>query len=297
MSTEQAKEPHTNEAEETEPMMDPAKIADILQNNEEAQNIMEKMFGALMQNPELSAAMMNPEMMGMLGGLGGKNGKDGAAPDIMSMLSGMKSDKGDTTNTGATPDQEVNIQTPVGLEDITSTIQESSAFPHEIERTITELEDARDKTIELQVKFETEEIKALYDTESVQYATDSGWDLRFPEDVTVPAGALSHPFDFGVSVCCYGRDLEGSALWLLPRSSIVKTPLRLANSVGLIDASYRGTLKAFVDNRNRDEPFIVKKGDRLFQLASPSLAPFSVKVVSALSSTERGANGFGSTGV
>lgn len=300
MSNEQIKVETTNNADdtnpmdETEPMMDPAKIADILQNTDEAQNIMEKMFGTLMQNPELSEAMMNPEMLGMLGGLAGKDAKDGDVHDIMNMLSGMGGSGGDADMTSATNND--NIPTPDGMEDITSTIQESSAFPHEIERTITELEDARDKSIELNVKFETDEIRALYDTKNTQYATDSGWDLRFPEDATVPAGALSHKFDFGVSVCCYGKDLEGSALWLLPRSSIVKTPLRLANSVGLIDASYRGTLKAFVDNRNSDEPFIVKKGDRLFQLASPGLAPFTVKVVNALSSTERGANGFGSTG-
>jgi dUTP pyrophosphatase len=52
-----------------------------------------------------------------------------------------------------------------------------------------------------------------------------------------------------------------------------------------------------VDNRNNDEPFSVKKGDRLFQLASPSLAPLTVKVVKTLPATERGENGFGSTGV
>lgn len=311
----------TNETEQepSEPMMDPAKIVDVLQNNDEAQNIMEKMFGTLMQSPELSAALMNPELMGMLGGLGknedGENGdgENGDAPDMMSLLSGLG---GQDAEGGATDIMQVlsglggkdaeqgveqgrepeTIHTPDGLEDITSTIQESSAFPHEIERTITELEDTRNKGLELHVKFESDDIRALYDTDSAQYATDSGWDLRFAEDVTIPAGALSHKFDFGVSVCCYDKDFEGCALWLLPRSSIVKTPLRLANSMGLIDASYRGTLKAFVDNRNSDEPFTVKKGDRLFQIASPTLAPLTVKAVKELPKTDRGANGFGSTG-
>ena len=313
----------TNESEQelNEPTMDPAKIIDVLQNNDEAQNIMEKMFGTLMQSPELSAALTNPELMGMLGGLGkggdDENGEEGNgdAPDMMSLLSGLGGEdlEGGEVGAGEAPDikkalhglggknaapgrEQETIQTPDGLEDITSTIQESSAFPHEIERTITELEDTRNKGMELHVKFESDDIRALYDTDSAQYATDSGWDLRFTEDATIPAGALSHKFDFGVSVCCYDKDFEGCALWLLPRSSIVKTPLRLANSMGLIDASYRGTLKAFVDNRNSDEPFTVKKGDRLFQIASPTLAPLTVKAVNELSKTDRGANGFGSTG-
>lgn len=205
-------------------------------------------------------------------------------------------DAGANDDTMTAVRQNENIPTPDGLNDITSTIQEGDVFPHEIARTITELEDTRCRGTELHVKFASEDIRALYDADRVQYATDSGWDLKFAEDATVPAGALSHEFDFGVSVCCYDKDFEGSALWLLPRSSLVKTPLRLANSVGLIDASYRGTLKAFVDNRNNDEPFSVKKGERLFQLASPSLAPLTVKVVNTLPSTKRGENGFGSTG-
>ena len=281
----------TNDSNENDVGIDPSRIADVLQNSDEAQDIMEKMFGALMQNPEM-LNVLGSSLGGLDGGLGG--GLGGGLDGVLGSTGDEDEGADDDTMTAAR--QNENIPTPDGLNDITSTIQEGDVFPHEIARTITELEDTRCRGTELHVKFASEDIRALYDADRVQYATDSGWDLKFAEDATVPAGALSHEFDFGVSVCCYETDFESSVLWLLPRSSLVKTPLRLANSVGLIDASYRGTLKAFVDNRNNDEPFSVKKGERLFQLASPSLAPLTVKVVNTLPSTKRGENGFGSTG-
>ena len=85
-----------------------------------------------------------------------------------------------------------------------------------------------------------------------------------------------------------------SGYYLYPRSSISKTPLRLANSVGIIDASYRGTLKVVVDN-NSDELVRIKKGDRLFQLCMPNLEPFDVVFGTVNRLTERGEGGFGST--
>ena len=84
------------------------------------------------------------------------------------------------------------------------------------------------------------------------------------------------------------------AFWLLPRSSISKTGLRLANSVGLIDAGYRGTIKAACDGIDA-----VEANTRLFQLAAPDLLPWDeVRVVSEIPGgvTLRGVGGFGSTG-
>jgi len=84
------------------------------------------------------------------------------------------------------------------------------------------------------------------------------------------------------------------AYWLLPRSSISKTPLRLANSVGLIDAGYRGPIMAACDGN-----YNVTENERLFQLASPDLLPWDeVRIVSEIPGgpTVRGEGGFGSTG-
>ena len=79
------------------------------------------------------------------------------------------------------------------------------------------------------------------------------------------------------------------------RSSISKTPLRLANSVGIIDAGYRGNIMAIVDNMSEEE-YKIPSGTRLFQICAPNLEPISMQVVNSLSETSRGTGGFGSTG-
>lgn len=247
---------------------------------DDTQKMMESMFSALLQNPGLSSSLMNSDLSSVL-----------------------NSSLGEMSNTDIDGEPTViqhhneSISAPDGVQDITGSLNafEDASIPHDIAKTITELEDNRNRKLELQVKFDSDEIKSMYDVENAQYSTDSGWDLRFTEDVTIQAGE-THKFDFGVSVCCYDADFEGCALWLLPRSSIVKTPLRLANSMGLIDSSYRGTLKVYVDNI-KSEPFTVKKGERLFQITSSSLRPMALSVVKELPHSERGEKGFGSTGV
>lgn len=95
--------------------------------------------------------------------------------------------------------------------------------------------------------------------------------------------------------------------YLYPRSSIVKTPFRMANSVGIIDAGYRGEVMAVVDNidsANNDLKACLDRYaapmSRMFQICSPTLDPFLVRIVeheNELGITERGSGGFGSTGV
>ena len=85
--------------------------------------------------------------------------------------------------------------------------------------------------------------------------------------------------------------------FLYPRSSTgTKTPLRLANSVGVIDAGYRGNYIAAFDNI-RPLDFKVEKEQRLVQICPPNLTyPLRVELVEELDETERGGGGFGSTG-
>ncbi len=90
--------------------------------------------------------------------------------------------------------------------------------------------------------------------------------------------------------------------WLCPRSSIYKTGLVMANSQGVIDSSYRGTLKAPVWVVSLSA-FLQTLGDttfegmRLFQIVAPDMGWIrEVRVVESLPSTSRGAGGFGSTG-
>ena len=113
---------------------------------------------------------------------------------------------------------------------------------------------------------------------------DSGVDLYVPEDVVVPAGGK---VKIRLGVHCEmlkkckitfpaGGEytlLEPVGFLLFPRSSIYKTPLRLANSIGLIDSGYRGELMACVDNIS-DSEYMVEKGTRLFQIVNSDLSSF-----------------------
>lgn len=100
--------------------------------------------------------------------------------------------------------------------------------------------------------------------------------------------------------------------YLYPRSSISKTRMRLANSVGIIDAGYRGDLIAAVDTIGlfgstdiwhiwKETLSPIKKYDRYFQVCAPDLSPFLVHIVEREEDlsppTTRGHGGFGSTGV
>ncbi len=84
--------------------------------------------------------------------------------------------------------------------------------------------------------------------------------------------------------------------YVYPRSSIYKTPLRLANCTGIIDAGYRGELMAVFDNIS-DEGYELKPYTRLLQACAPDLMPFSVRTVDKdFNMTTRGEGGLGSTG-
>jgi dUTP pyrophosphatase len=147
---------------------------------------------------------------------------------------------------------------------------------------------------------------------------DSGFDIFMPND---GAHYLSNTKNTMVSIdgasflslglkCCMLKKGVPCGYYLYPRSSISKTKMRLANSVGIIDAGYRGELIAAVDTigvyGSNDIHHIwketlgpVRKFDRYFQICAPDLSPFSVRIVGSeaeLGATERGSGGFGSTG-
>ena len=100
---------------------------------------------------------------------------------------------------------------------------------------------------------------------------------------------------FEVRVILTSLNNKNTSYYLYPRSSIIKTPLRLSNSVGIIDAGYRGNIIACVDNIKNYE-FKIEKGSRLFQICGPTLEPIEIRVINELSNSQRGSGGFGSTG-
>jgi len=125
---------------------------------------------------------------------------------------------------------------------------------------------------------------------------DAGFNLISPTELDIE-GFSTAKIDLGVRGA---MTLAGAPVgyFLYPRSSTgTKTPLRLANSVGVIDSGYRGTYIAAFDN-NRAVSFLVEKGQRLVQICPPNLTyPMRVELVEDLDvNTVRGAGGFGSTG-
>jgi len=139
-------------------------------------------------------------------------------------------------------------------------------------------------------------VKTLYNNHEHYNEGDSGLDLFCPEEIVIDPGT-TRKIDLQIQ-CEALSDLDGKknvSYYLYPRSSIIKTPLRLSNSVGIIDAGYRGNIIACVDNI-KNIAFKIEKGNRLFQICGPTLEPITFRLVEELSNTQRGSGGFGSTG-
>ena len=91
---------------------------------------------------------------------------------------------------------------------------------------------------------------------------------------------------------------EGYALMIYSRSGAgFKNDVRLANCTGVIDADYRGSVAVKLTNDNADgRAFKVKHGDRIAQAMLIEVPIVRLVEVLELSTTARGAGGFGSTG-
>ncbi len=93
---------------------------------------------------------------------------------------------------------------------------------------------------------------------------------------------------------------EGFEIQVRPRSGLsLKTPLRIANTPGTIDADYRGEVCIIVTNTHSVENVIINAGDRIAQLVLQRVPQINWETVESkdqLPSTERGSGGFGSTG-
>lgn len=118
----------------------------------------------------------------------------------------------------------------------------------------------------------------------------AGVDLYCPFHIKVPADSQKKiPLGIAVEI-----PKEHMGL-LVPRSSMSKTPLRCANSVGVIDADYRGEISIVYENVSCED-YTIFRGDRIAQLIIVPIAVVDVEEAQTLSETERGAGGYGSTG-
>ncbi|MDP6500226.1 MAG: dUTP diphosphatase [Candidatus Marinimicrobia bacterium] len=133
-------------------------------------------------------------------------------------------------------------------------------------------------------------VKELYDNHGHFHDGDAGIDLFVINEQTIKAGESTF---IHLQIAC--ENTENKPYLVMPRSSIAKTPLRLSNSIGLIDGGYRGEIMAAVDNI-KNEDYTVEPGQRLFQLVAMDGSPIHFELVDDLSDTTRGSGGFGSTG-
>jgi dUTP pyrophosphatase len=137
------------------------------------------------------------------------------------------------------------------------------------------------------VTFTRTDTRAVIPTRA--HADDTGYDLTsIAVYRTLDNGVVM--YDTGLSV----RPPPGYYIEILPRSSLSKTGYMLANSVGVIDSSYRGNL--YIAVRKVD-----KLADPLelpfskFQLVLRKLELFELEEVDELDATLRGDGGFGSS--
>jgi len=133
---------------------------------------------------------------------------------------------------------------------------------------------------------------------------DAGFYLLTPIETQCMDGDVTK-INFSVQcsarMVCENGKTYNTGFFMMPRSSLSGTPLRLANSVGVIDSGYRGNLigkfDCFIGN---DDIFNVNKYDKLLQIVAPGMLPIYVTVVNSTNelgeNTERGSGGFGSTG-
>ena len=142
----------------------------------------------------------------------------------------------------------------------------------------------------LKVKPFSDDIYSMYKNHSHFHQGDAGLDLFITKDQVIDPGSTAK-IHLGISC----ENMEMKPYLLMARSSISKTPLRLSNAVGLIDAGYRGEIMAAVDNI-KDSSYRLEKGQRLFQLVSMNGESIYFDLVDTLSDTSRGEDGFGSTG-
>ena len=119
----------------------------------------------------------------------------------------------------------------------------------------------------------------------------AGFDLASNEDISIAAFGRGI-VDTGIYVALR----EGYELQIRPRSGMAaKHGITVLNSPGTIDSDYRGRVKVILYNTTADI-YEIAKGDRIAQGVVAQVVQVEFEEVATLDETERGADGFGSTG-
>lgn len=134
---------------------------------------------------------------------------------------------------------------------------------------------------------------------------DAGFDLFVPNNTKILKNPDTNVFKLDHKISCSAKmvinnRITNTGYYLYARSSISNTPFRFANSVGIIDAGYRGNIIASLDVLSDENVLELKPYSRYFQICAPGLVLIIANVVDTkeeLGITKRGSGGFGSTGV
>ncbi len=123
------------------------------------------------------------------------------------------------------------------------------------------------------------------------HASDAAYDLRAARDLTLaPSAYMAVPTGVHIELPAdYVADVR-------PRSGLaLKHGVTVLNAPGTIDSGYRGEIQAILINHG-SEPFEIRRGDRIAQMLFLRLPACELTPSSALSASDRGEAGFGSTG-
>jgi len=121
---------------------------------------------------------------------------------------------------------------------------------------------------------------------------DAGADLAISTDLTLAPGERA-VVGTGVAI---GLPY-GYAAFIHPRSGLAaRHGLTLVNAPGTIDAGYRGEIKLTLLNTDSTEPIVLHRGDRVAQLVVQRVESVQFELVDELPESDRGAQGFGSSG-
>jgi len=124
------------------------------------------------------------------------------------------------------------------------------------------------------------------------HASDAGMDVRSVEDVVVPAKGRALVHTGLVMLLPPGYEAQ-----VRPRSGLaLKHGMTVLNTPGTIDSGYRGEVGVILANLG-DEDFPVRKGDKVAQIVVAPVTQAVIEEADEIDETDRGAGGFGSTGV
>lgn len=123
-------------------------------------------------------------------------------------------------------------------------------------------------------------------------ADDAGVDLHAREDLVLAPGQRAL-VPTGIAIALP----PGWAGFVHPRSGLAaRHGISVVNAPGTVDAGYRGEILVNLVNTDRDQPFTVRRGDRIAQLVVQQVGAPVFEVVDDLPPSERGAGGHGHTG-